>query len=182
MSKKRKSGGAFGRAQSELENMRHKDLKRACVVRGLSFEEVINSTIPGLSNWFINNYANGQSPSLLNEYDAWIKQQLLDRNYKEGDPILSPSLRLGYFGEVNPETGETIIKRPKGIKKPKAPKREREETFGIFTGTKKALTYQCQKEGKTLKETLDIVKAQYKEAVDKSIKIWFNRAKKQKID
>lgn len=178
MSKKPKHGGIHGRALSELENMKHKDLKRACVVRGMPFEEVVNNTTPGLSNWFQNNYGRGQNLGLLDEFDAWIKNELLKRGYKDGDPMLSPSLGLGYIGEVNPETGETIIKRPKGMKKPPKAKRERDEDTGLFKGTKKDLTYQCQKDGLDFKTTFTKVLWQFSEAQEKSVRIWFNRARK----
>jgi hypothetical protein len=178
MGKKHQNTTIEDRAHAELQEMKHKDLKRACIVRGLEFEQVVNLTVPALSNWFVQNYENGQNTILLDEYDAWLLGVLKERGIKDGDALLHPSLRLGYHGEFNPETGDIITKRPKGIKKPKKPKRERDEETKLFTGTKKALTYKCQKEGKTLDETYKIVKEQFPEAVEKSMKIWYNRSKK----
>lgn len=178
MSKKSKSGGTLGRALNELQYMKHKDLKRACVVRGMPFDEVVNTSTPGLSNWFQSNYHRGQNPSLLDEFDYWTQIKLKERGYKDGDPMLSPSLGLGYIGEVNPETGETIIKRPKGIKKLPKPKRERDSTTGLFKGTKKDLTYECQKQGLEFKEAFKKVLNQFPEAQEKSVRIWFNRSRK----
>lgn len=178
MGKKHQLTTIESRAQAELQEMKHKDLKRACIVRGLEFEQVVNLSVPSLSNWFVLNYENSQNTILLDEYDAWLMGKLKERGINDGDALFHPNLRLGYHGDFNPETGEPIIKRPRGIKKLKKPKRERDEVTKLFTGTKKALTYQCQKEGKTLEETYKIVKEQFPEAVEKSMKIWYNRSKK----
>lgn len=178
MSKKPKSGGILGRALNELQNMKHKDLKRACVVRGMPFEEVVDTSTPGLSNWFQKNYHRSQDLGLLDQFDYWVRLELQKRGYAEGDPMLSPSLGLGYVGEINPETGEAIIKRPKGMKKPPKAKRERDEETGLFKGTKKDLTYQCQKDGMEFREAFSKVLNQFPEAQEKSVRIWFNRARK----
>lgn len=177
--KKHKSGGATGRAFRELENFKHRDLQRACVVRGMSFTEVVESTTPGLSNWFMANYSRGQDSTLLNQFDAWVEDELGKLGRESNDPVMSPHLRLGYIGEVDEFTGKVVIKRPKGIKKAEKEKRERDEVTHIFLGTKKALTYECAKEKLSIPETIEKVMAQFPEAVEKSIKIWYGRAKKQ---
>ncbi len=179
MGKKNKAGGVKGRALSEIENFKHKDLQRACVVRGMPFDDVVNTTTPGLSNWFISNYGNGQDPNLLNMFDGWVEEKLRELGRDEDDPIMTPCLRLGYIGEVDEETGKTIIKRLRNIKKPGKEKRERDEVTNIFLGTKKALTYDCAKKLLPMNETIDIVTKQFPEAVEKSIRIWYGKAKKE---
>lgn len=174
--KKKKPKFTGSRALAELETMKHKDLQRACIVRGMDFEEVIESTTPQLSNWFVNNFQRSQDSTLLNTFDAFIEIKLQQRGYKKGDAILSPELRLGYLGPVDETTGKTIIRRISGISKT-VKKRERDDS-GLFTGTKKSLTFQLAKEGKTLVETLEIVTGKFPEAVEKSIKIWFKKALK----
>lgn len=179
MGKKLKSGGASGRALSELKNFKHKDLQRACVVRGLPFPDVVGFTTPALSNWFMAHFSNGQDPNLLNMFDAWVEEELRKLGREEEDPIMSPCLRLGYIGEVDEETGKPIIKRLRNIKRPEKEKREREPVTNIFKGTKKALTFQCAKEGIPISETITKVTQAFPEAVEKSIKIWYGRAKKE---
>lgn len=166
------------RALRELQALNHRDLRRACIVRGIAFQELVELSIPALSNWFIANFEIGQNPSNLNEYDAWMEEQLKARGYQKGDPILSPSLRLGYLGENNPETNKPIVRRIKGIAKPNQ-KRERDSS-GNFSGTKKSLTFELCKQGKTLDEVIEVVTEKFPEAVAKSIRIWYNKAKKTK--
>lgn len=177
MSKKKKSSKVIvseNPAYKQLVNMRHKDLKIACVLRGMPFEEVVNTTTPGLGSWFCSNYDKEQNKQLLDDFDDWLEPQLSDPALKH------PMLRLGYSGPKD-EEGNVIIPKtlkPK-TKAPSKPRKERDAKTGIFKGTKKQLTYECAHNGETFEDTCGIVKEKYPEAVDKSIKIWYNRAKKE---
>lgn len=63
--------------------------------------------------------------------------------------------------------------------KPKKPKKHIEkdaEMGGLWKGTKKHLTMQCKKDGLSLEKTVSKVIAQFPEAKESSIKIWYKRA------
>lgn len=169
-------------ALHELKDMRHRDIQRACVIRGMPFEDVIKLSDPRLSNWFIQNYVATQIPALLDAFDDYKDNEI--RKYQEGkgekfQPV-HPNLRLGYIGEVNEDTGKVTIKRPKGVKKPKKAKRERDAETKLFTGTKKALTYKLTKEKMAIVDIIKEVTKQFPEAKEKSIKIWAKRCLKSK--
>jgi hypothetical protein len=165
-----------------LANMKYKDLKLACVARGMPFEEVIAADHPKLASWFYKNFDNGEDPTLLSEFDVYVEDQLQKRGYKKGDAVLAPCFRLGFVPPMNelpdqPKKVGIVVKMETKPEEPKA-KREVDQETGIIAGTKKSLTYKCQKDGKTLDETVKIVKEKFPDAQDKSIKIWFQRSAK----
>lgn len=174
------TGGNMSRADYDLTRMKYPDLKKACIARGMPFEEAADGSITKLSSWFCRNYDNGQDLTLLDEYDAWFKATMLKSGkYKEGDPLFHASLKMGFIateteGAKKPRLGN------KGLAKKKKKVRERVEGTKIFAGTKKALTYQCAKEKMTIPETVKIVMKQFPAAKESSIKIWFKRAIKNK--
>jgi len=159
-----------------FQDMTYKDLKKMVVVRGLSFEEVVNGDFCRLQSWLHKNYDNKIDTSLLDEYDDWLDNNLRDLGKHE---LIHPSLRLGYIGEREDDEGNKVIKTKKAKVETK-PKEKKEKTAeGIFSGTKKALTYSCQKEGKTIEKTIEIVMKQFPDASDKSIKIWYKKCKRE---
>lgn len=159
-------------AEKESITMRHIDLQRACIIRGITFDKLVNSTTGGLQDYFIRHYYDKVDNSRLDAFDEWREEIMKKRGKDE------PFIRLGFIGEVN-ESGEVIsIKKPKKFKKPKKDKREKNSEFNIWAGTKKELTYQCTREGKTLDETIDIVMNKFPDAKEKSIGIWAKRCLK----
>lgn len=181
MSKKRKKGLRKTTLMAELMkstgDMTYKTLKRNVVVRGMPFNEVVGGTFPALQNWFHHNRNNNVDTDLLDQYDEWIEAQLKERG---ADYLIHPQLRLGYIGEKDDEGNVVKIKRVKGIKKKKK-KREKTED-GIFKGTKKALTFQCEKEGMTMEDTIEKVKKSFGEISLKSVKIWYKKSQKLRGD
>lgn len=160
-------------------NLKHKDIKKECVLRGMSFELVVKGSTPDLMNWLFKNMDNGQDPKKLAEYDVYIENLLLAQGYKTGDAVLSPSLRLGFTKEIekldkiqDPKKTNSV---PKVDKKPKA---EIDEKTGVRKGTKKALTYELTNSGKTIAEIIKLVKASFPDSEEKSIKIWHKRCLK----
>lgn len=154
-------------------DMNYKDLKRNCVVRGMPFEEVINGSFPRLQIWLHHNLGNEIVTDLLDQFDDHIEAELRARGK---DDLIHPQLRLGYIGERDEEGNTIKTKRIKGIKK-KRVKREKTKD-GIFKGTKKAYTYECQQKDYTLKKTIRKVKAKFPDASEKSIKIWYKKSER----
>ena len=172
-----------------LGMMKHRELVIACVSRGLGFDQVIKLDHNGLGSFFVNNFDNTENPSLVIEYDNWLDRELEKRGHKEGDAMRSPLLRLGYVGKGDLSDAPTKIVEP-GANNKKIPeeakvdkvKREKDESTGVVSGTKKNLTYKLAKSGVELSEVVSKVKEAFPDAQDKSIKIWYKRAKKEQED
>ena len=155
-------------------NMTYKDLKVQCVIRGLEFEKVINGDFPTLQNWLYYHLNDPQDSDLLNQYDDWLDKKLIGEGKAD---LVHPSLRLGYIGKRD-ENGKVVKKkRPKGVKKKK---KKREKTKdGIYKGTKKALVFECQEKGYSIKKTIRKVSRKFDSFSEKSVKIWYKRASKR---
>lgn len=157
-----------------LSKMRYRDLQRACISRGMKFDDMVNTDIIGLQSYLFHEWHRDADLTLLDKFDEWRKEYL-EKKHGPGEPFV----RLGYLGKSNEDGGDKE-KKPIREKAPKKPKRERDETLGsIYKGTKKALTFQSIQEGKTIEETIKIVISTFPDALDKSIKIWAKRAAKE---
>lgn len=173
----------MSRADYELTRMTYTDLKRACLARGMDFEKASDGSIPRLARWFTDNYELPQWLNHLDEYDEWLEKVLLERGYKKGDAVFHNDLKMSLLKNTDEEGNVTTAKPRlgnKGIAKKEKKKRERVEGTKIFKGTKKALTYECQKNKLTLPDTIKKVIKQFPDANEKSITIWFKRSKNGK--
>jgi hypothetical protein len=151
-------------------NLTYKNLKIECIVRGMAFREVISGDFWDLSNWLLTNMLKKVDLNLLEQYDNWLDNELL----KMGKPeLVHNSLRLGYVHREE----EDKPKKEKIIKEKKEPRQK--DKNGLYQGTKKSYTYDCQGRGKTLEQTIIKVCRKFPDAKAKSIKIWFNKAKKE---
>lgn len=178
--KKRKFESNIHPADKWMENMKFKDLKRECVLRGIPFEKVLSAGIPELSGYLRTHFYDKIDHSRLDKYDDWQEDLIRKAGESKGvdnSYLIQPSLRLGYIAEKDDEGNVTKRHRVKTIVAKKKVKRDRTEQ-GLFSGTKKAYTYQLQKEGKTRPEVVKMVLEQFPDASEKSIGIWFNKAKK----
>lgn len=171
------SAGSY--ASVQLKDMNLKTLKRNCIARGMDFEAVVKSSIPQLESWYLRHSFNDVDHERLDNYDRWIEAYLM--NSRQISPegklaaLFHPQLRMGYFGEDD-EEGKPRLRRIKGITKKK--KRRNKTEDGIYSGTKKALTFECAKEGLDKKSTIAKVLAAFPDAKEKSIGIWYNKALK----
>lgn len=166
-------------ADRMTKNMKLIDLKRACIARGMPFEELGTHSVLSLHSWFAQHLDNSQDLNLLNEYDEWFKVIMVnERNYEPDDPIFHPSLMLGYNPDSENDEPKKRI-RLKGLKKPEKPKAERVPGTKVIKGTKKAMTYELAKQGLTLKEVIEKVEEAYEDAKESSIAIWYRRAIKE---
>lgn len=155
-----------------FKNLKLKDLQRECVIRGMEFWQVPECSILNLHSWLLKNWDNPIDKNRVFEYDDYMNKELeeLDRS-----DLIHPSLGLGY--SENSETGEVVKKRMKQVNPPKKSKKQRTPE-GIFTGTKKAYTYELARNGVPKPEAIDKVLEKYPEANEKSVSIWYNKAKK----
>ena len=155
-------------------NLTYKDLKKECVARGMPFLEVISGDFPRLTQWLLNNSFKPVEPNRLDEFDNW-QEEILRKEGKEY--LIHNSLRLGYLGEK--DDSEPTEKKVKEVKDKKPPREKMEN--GLFKGTKKSYTYELQAKGKSLEEVIVKVTRKFPGAIEKSIKIWYNKAKKLNV-
>ena len=180
-------------AHKELLQMKYQDLQAAVISRGMDFNDVVEGDHGKLSSWFVKNYNKKMNRGLLEDFDLWVDGKLGDRGYQENDPIR----QYKRFSMLDEEGGikvtQSALNRAK-IKKEKPKKRTRDSRFGIFTGTKKELTYNLTQDliiklgdkytNKELQKKFSdkmVIKVQTKfpGAIAKSIKIWMSRALKK---
>lgn len=182
MARKRKFEKDIHPADKYADSMKLKDLKRECVIRGLPFDQAIGMSIFNMMSWFRENFYNKIDTHLLNKFDDWQEEEILKRAKEKGinpEYTVHPSLRLGYIAERDGEGNIIKRKNVKMIIKRKKVKRERTKD-NLFSGTKKAYTYELQQNGKTKQEVIKLVMEKFPEASEKSIGIWFNKSKKIK--
>lgn len=164
-----------------LAHMKHKDLQRECVLRGLQFEKIVEFDHHALSNWFYHNFESPSDLARLTLYDIWMEEQLQAKGYKKGDAALAPCFRLGFTPDLESITPKTpgvqkqivqaVDTQPKEVK----PKRVVDAETGVYSGTKKNLTYKLTDEGMELDKIVEKVLELFPEAQEKSIKIWHKR-------
>lgn len=184
-------------AHKALQRFTMKDLKRACIVRGMDFEELVKGDIWKWQGFFLQNYHEKENMARLDEFDVWFGAEMALNGKGTDNPeyawMYHPDLRMG-FHEGQDDQGELIGERKnKLFKKPKEPKPKREkaqEFGGIIRGTKKEYTYQKTDDivgmrldqGKEVKlglifeGILKRVMEKYPDANPKSVKIWVGRA------
>ena len=152
-----------------VETLNLKDLKRACIMRGLPFEEVGEQSILNLQSWFLKNFDLPLDYKLLEEYDIWCERLLNERGV---DPIMtSATFRLSAIAERNAD-GEIVKRKRVKSMVPRVKKKKERTTDGLFKGTKKAYTYELSQKGIPKDKVLQLVKEKWPDAKDKSIGIW----------
>lgn len=171
----------------ELSQMVYKDLKIACIVRGMEFQDVVESDHGILSSFFIRNYYNEKDPELLEDFDIWMDKQLERNGLAKDDPLREFKLS----STVDPETQDIRLSKKKVGRRVKLPKkevkkRERNDTFNVIKGTKKEYTMELTKRlfdlGKNLgskniqDKLVNRVVEKYPDANPKSVMIWYKKA------
>lgn len=153
-------------------DLTYKDLKIGCIIRGMPFIDVLRADFFKLSNFIQSNILVKQNLDLLDEYDDWLEAKL---RRKGADEMIHSSLRLGYVKKD--EDDEYIPKAKKEVKEKKAPRKK--DDNGLYQGTMKSYTYELQKKGKTVEQVITKVTRKFPQALPKSVKIWFNKSKKE---
>lgn len=157
---------------SQLE-MTLKDIKREVIIRGMPFQEVVESDVPTLYAWWNQNRNNDIDESLLDQYDDWLEDTL--RSIGQEDLIHS-SFR---FNQVSEKSEESKPKKEKVVKEKRERVKREKNSLGLFSGTKKAMVFEAQGKGWSLKKTIRKVIRAFPDAKEKSIKIWYKQADKR---
>ena len=178
--KKRKFEMNIPDADKFMNNLKYKDLKRECVIRGMEFDKILSGGIPQLTNWLRNHFIDTIHHELLDAFDDYQEGLIRESMKGKGDDseaIIHPALRLGYIAERDSEGNVIKRKRARTLVKKKKKRRERTND-GMLRETKKALTFQLQQEGNGKLEVISMVMEQFPDASEKSIGIWFNKSRK----
>ena len=184
-SKKSKSNGSRARERfTELGRwgkMNYRDLQREAIKRGMPFPDVVESDMYGLISYIEKSIINKVHPNnkLIEEYDDWVDDILRTRNIER-----FPSLRLSYTSTEEDILNDRMVKAKKTMpeKKNKEPKEKRpprqKNEMGLITGTKKSLTYELVKKGKSSERIIKKVIKKFPDAKEKSILIWIRKAER----
>jgi hypothetical protein len=162
-------------ALTYLEKLALPDLKRECIVRGLPFEQVGAMSVLQLQSFFLHKFDTPEDRGLLDKYDLWVTKELQSRGV---DPLLySDAFKLGTIIVRDSGTGEFRKKRS-GSRIPKVREKKARTEDNLYVGTKKAYTFELQKQGLSKPEVITKVLEKFPDAKEKSIGIWYNKARR----
>lgn len=166
-----------------LQNLNRRGLVKECLLRGLPFNMVPDSS-PKLAGWLTDNLDMGQDQNRLVEYDAYLKQALIAKGNKDVECFTHPDLRFGIG--LNSEHWDSkevkkTIKKPTEEKPKPEPKEKRtkDDDLGICTGTKKHMAYTLALEGKAIDKIIRLITKAHPDTNEKSVRIWVKRALKE---
>jgi len=151
-----------------MSRLKLKDLKRACIMRGMPFSRIVRYGVHEMQSWLYKNFDNKINPVLLDEYDEWFQDQV-------EDPV-HVLLKMAYYtedenGNVKRERRNTFMM---GVEKTKA----EIAAFKPKRGSMKELTFELIRAGKPTKEVIKEVMDQFQTANEGSIKSWASKARK----
>ena len=180
----KKIGEIFGAAS----NMKYPDIKGACIMLGMDFEDVANADFCSLNSFFAENrHRTNPVQDRLHQYEDWVAGQLLSRGYAADNPLVKYR-QFSNQPEEDEQDGKlkTALIKKVGVKPDKPPKKEKTE-FGIYSGTKKDFVYKKAKlyrergydNERALKRTIRKTMEKFPEAKEKSIRIWFRKVSKE---
>jgi hypothetical protein len=162
------------RVSQYMSNLKLKDLKRACILRGIPFVRVGRYDVNGLQSWLFKNFENKVDPNRLAEFDVFRDQELMSIGAID-DPV-PHELRMAFTGEDG--EGNPITRKRDthllGIKKTD----EEVAYFKPRRGSKKSLVFELIRQGKETKEIIKEVQDQYPDAKIGSIKNWCSQARR----
>lgn len=149
----------------------YKDIKRKAIALGMPFPDATRGDIGKLLT-HINKTNNYPNPTLIDEYDKWMDNQLSLSGFAPDDPIRSSRLRLGFLGDEE-EGKKSRLRKISGIKRPKEKKPARErDKFSLYKGTKKSYTFELTEKGLSLDRVTRRVIKKFPDAKEKSISLW----------
>lgn len=165
------STGAIMPWDKALSKMKYKDLKKECIMRGMPFDDVLQSDIHGLRTYFINKYYDARNKELVTEFDDYLETLIKDNT------LIHPTLRLDYLGKESKKKPKAKLQRKDTPDKPKVKKKSEKTELGVRAGTKKSLTFELANKGMDIDKIIKTVMAKFPEANEKSIKIWAKKAR-----
>lgn len=168
---------------AQLRLMKYQDVKDACIVLNMPFEDVSKADWHGLKSYYARHYGGIENPELLEEFDSYTANSLISNGHSPDDPLVKYRPHAEKVGEEEDTTtlDSTPLKTPTALPKKKKGKRER-DSFGGFKGTKKSYVYLGVSKGATIDKVIDKTLKKFPDAKEKSIRIWFKKATKELAD
>lgn len=154
-----------------------KDIKRRAISLGMPFPDAAESDYFALST-YIHKSENKPDNTLIDQYDKWVERQLDAKGVSKNDPIRNYRLKLGFLGDSEEGNSKKILK-PKGLERPKKPKKEKDER-GLWKGTKKSYTFELASRGMELDRIIRRVTKKFPDANPKSISQWYRASIRKK--
>lgn len=152
-----------------MSRLKLKDLKRACIIRGIKFSRIPRYGVHDMQSWLYKNFSTRINPTLLEKYDDWFDEQI------EDSPV-HIMLRMAYYavdedGNIKQERRNTMMM---GVEKTKI----EVATFRPKRGSMKAMVFEMIRDGNTTKEIIEEVSSIYPASNEGSIKSWASKARK----
>jgi hypothetical protein len=165
----------INRVYDLLSHMKIRELKQACVVRNMPFDEVGECSMLDLQSFLLKRWDAPTDKTLLNDYDNWLETELRELGCED---LIHPLLRIGYFGED--ADGNEIRKQLKNISFSNVKSKKEIAQFKPKKGSKKSLVYEVLRKdpSTTTEELIEIVTQAYPDVSIGSIKSWASRARK----
>lgn len=166
-------------ASGSLRAMKFRDVKAACIMMGMPFEDVVAADWGGLKCYYANNLGNKLKKERLEQFEDFVSEDLMaNKGYNEDNPLV----RYRQFS--TPPEGEeeesklrpSLVKKAGGKKEPR--KKKERDSSGVIVGTKKAFVFSGVRAGASEEKIIRKTLAKYPDAKEKSIKLWIKRAKR----
>jgi len=173
MAKKRKS--YYDPREKLLASLNVKNLKRACIVRGIPFRDITILDFLQMQSWIFKNFDNPTDPTLLEEFDVWYEAELLAEGLIEEK--LHVDLKFGYYSYDNDGNRKDKKRNPLIVGNNKSDKEKAQ--FKPKRGSRKELAFSLFSQGLKTAEVIEGVWEVYPDVAEGSIKVWGSAYRKR---
>jgi len=176
MGKKKKNIGSGDPVRDWVETLRLPDLKRAAIMKGISFRLIGESSVLDLQSWVYRHYHNRDDFSRLEEYDDWLETTLMEEGAIDGPIHLD--LKLSFYASDSEGNTKHSRRDPNllGVTKSKA----EQAHYRPRKGAKKTLVFELIDEGYSTSDIIEEMIERFPDVSVGSIKVWCSKARKRK--
>jgi len=175
MAKKSKRDENVDPRDKLLASLNLKNLKRACIVRGMPHMEVVISDFSQLQSWLFYHFNDPMDSTRLEEFDKWYEAELQDQGVIDGE--LHVDLKFGYY--VYDDEGNRRDKKRNTLIVGLVKSDKEKASFKPKKGTKKELAFELFSQGLSTNEVIERVVLEYPDISEGSIKVWGTQFRKR---
>jgi len=172
---KRKKNDFIDPREKLLASLTLKNLKRACIVRGISSREVTMLDFLSLQSWLFNNFSNNIDPTALETFDQWYEKELQDEGIINGD--LHVDLKFGYY--VYDDEGNRKEKKRNTLIVGLVKSDKEKAAFKPKKGTKKEYAFSLFGQGLKTLEVIEKMLDVFPDASEGTVKVWGSQYRKR---